>query len=808
MSSRESNRRKYVGQEIRRKESADALVGGAEYLSDIRLPRMAYAGLVRSPYAHARIKNVDLSGARNSPGVIAVYSGDDLKRATNPLAPFPFTAQQPYSSKYPKLRFADHYCLATDKVRHVGEAVAVVVAEDRYRCADAVQEVRVDYEPLPVMVDAEKAMTHPQKIYEDWDNNIQYEYRFSEGPVAELLRKSHAVVKETFNLHRYTGTPMEGRGVIADFNRPKNLLTVWDSTQIPHALPNLILESLGREDVKIRVVCPRIGGGFGIKWGFHSEEVLIPWLSLTLERPIAWWETRSEHMVASHHSREQKITVEAGFSESGEITAIKGRVIVDLGVAYPCGGTSLAFVTANFIPGPYRVSNYEAEAYGVVTNKSASGVLRANGKVESNYVMERIMDLAARRLNLDRAEIRRRNFVPPDAFPYTCVTGSIYDNGRYGECLTKAVEFAGVSSLREDIAKAAREGRYRGIGIGFMLEPLSSLRPNAYNSGYETAQIRVDQVGKAWIVSGDVNMGQAHQTTLSQIVADELGIDINDIEVFEGDTALLSSNSGSYACRFSTVTTSAAIMAARTIREKMLKIAGHLLQVDADRLDIMGGIISAPDGKTSITVKEVANIAYYSVNRLPKGMEPGLFGHHFFFNPNTSFTADEKGRSANFSTYPYAAHVAYVEVDPGTGQIKILKYVTVDDCGNQVNPMVVRTQLTGGIACGIGGAIYEELVYDEDGQLANSNFSSYLIPSMLEMPNLELHHMITPMPFTPGGFKGAGEIGAIGPSLTLASAVEDALTPLGIKVIDLPLKPEKVWRLIHEATKGGKAGAT
>jgi aerobic carbon-monoxide dehydrogenase large subunit len=806
MSSREGNRGKYVGQEIRRKESADALVGAAEYLSDIRLPRMVYAALVRSPYAHARIKNVDLSRAINSPGVIAVYSGVDIKRATKPLAPFPFTAQQPYSSKYPRLRFADHYCLATDKVRHVGEAVAVVVAEDRYRCADAAAQVQVDYEPLSVLVDAEKAMTHPQKIYEEWDDNIQYEYRFTEGPVAELLRSSHLLVKETFNLHRYTGTPMEGRGVIADFNQPKSLLTVWDSTQIPHALPNLILESLGRSDVKIRVICPRIGGGFGIKWGFHPEEVLIPWLSLSLGRPVAWWETRSEHMVASHHSREQKITVEAGFSESGEITAIKGRVIVDLGVAYPCGGTSLAFVTANFIPGPYRVSSYEAEAYGVVTNKTASGVLRANGKVESNYVMERIMDMAARRLNLDRAEIRRRNFVPPEAFPYTCVTGSIYDSGRYGECLTKVVELAGLGALREETAKAAREGRYRGVGIGFMLEPLSSLRPNAYNSGYETAQLRVDPVGKAWVFSGDVNMGQAHQTTLSQIVADELGIDINDVEVFEGDTALLSSNSGSYACRFSTVTTSAAIMAARIVREKMLKIAGHVLKVDPERLDVLGGIITAPDGKTSITVKQVANIAYYSVNRLPQGMEPGLSGQHFFFNPNTKFEADAKGRSANFSTYPYAAHVAYVEVDPGTGEIKILKYVTVDDCGNQVNPMVVRTQLAGGIACGIGGAIYEELVYNEDGQLANSNFSNYLIPSILEMPNIELNHMITPMPFTPGGFKGAGEIGAIGPSLTLASAVEDALSPLGIKVIDLPLKPEKIWRLIHEAAKA-KVGA-
>ncbi|MGH9692692.1 MAG: xanthine dehydrogenase family protein molybdopterin-binding subunit, partial [Bryobacteraceae bacterium] len=371
--------------------------------------------------------------------------------------------------------------------------------------------------------------------------------------------------------------------------------------------------------------------------------------------------------------------------------------------------------------------------------------LRANGKVESNYVMERIMDFAAEKLGLDRAEIRRRNFVPAAEFPYTCVTGSIYDSGRYEECLDALIKAVDYDSLLADQQQAAKDGKYRGIGFGFMLEPLSSLRPNAYNSGYETAQIRVDQVGKAWVFSGDVNMGQAHQTTLSQIVADELGIDINDVEIFEGDTAFLSSNSGSYACRFSTLTTSAAIMAARGIREKMLKIAGHLLQVAPESLDAFNGVVSTSDGSKSITVKDVANIAYYSVNRLPPGMEPGLYGLHFFFNPNTSFDADEKGRSANFSTYPYGAHLAYVEVDPSTGEIKILRYVTVDDSGNLVNPMVVRTQLTGGIASGIGGAIYEELSYNEDGQLANANFASYLIPSMLEMPNLELNHMVTPM---------------------------------------------------------------
>jgi aerobic carbon-monoxide dehydrogenase large subunit len=800
MNKRGSNRPGYVGKEVKRKESFAALVGDAQYLSDIKLPHMVYAAILRSPYAHARIRGVDLSDALRSPGVVAAFSGADVQALTKPLAPFPFTSTRPYTSAYPRMRFANHYCLATDKVRYVGEAVAVVVAEDRYQAADALEKIRVEYDPLNVIVDAETSITETNKIYDDWPDNVQYEYKFSEGPVDELLQSSPVIVKETFNLHRYTGTPMEGRGVIANYEPSKNLLTVWSSTQIPHALSNLVLESLDRADVKIRVVCPRIGGGFGIKWAFYPEDVLLSFLSLKLARPVAWWETRTEHMLTSHHSREQKITLEAGFTKTGEIKALKARVVVDLGAAYPSGGTSLAFVTANFIPGPYKVSSYVVESYGAVTNKTPSGPLRANGKVESNYVMERILDIAARRLEMDRAEIRRRNFIPPEAFPYTCITGSIYDSGNYAECLSKALEVADHKALVADQASARRDGRYRGIGIGFMMEPLSSLRPNAYNAGYETVHMRVDPVGKAWVFSGDIDIGQAHQTTLSQIVADELGLAIDDIEVFEGDTALVSSNSGSYASRYSTVTVSAAIMAARKIREKMLKIAGHILRISPDNLEIWDGVISTPDGASSVTVKEVANIAYYSVNRLPKDMEPGLYSLHFFFNPNTRFEADEKGRSANFSTFPYATHIAYVEVDTGTGETKILKYVTVDDSGNLVNPMIVRTQITGGIAHGLGGAMYEELVYDEDGQLANSNFSTYLVPSTMEMPDLELHHLTTPMPFTPGGFKGAGEIGAIGPPLTLASAVEDALTPFGVKVIDLPLKPEKVWRLLQKPT--------
>jgi aerobic carbon-monoxide dehydrogenase large subunit len=793
----------YIGKSIKRKESFQSIQGKNSYLSDLDIPGMVYAGIHRSPFAHAVIKNVDVSRALRQPGVLAAMSGSDVRLLSRPMSPFPFTKTKPYTSDYPRVRFADHYCLAVERVRHAGEAVAVVVTEDRYAAADAVEEIDVDYEMLPPVVDVEEALKdEAPRLYDGWPDNIQYEFRFSEGAVDELLDASHLVIRERMSQHRYTGTPLETRGVIANIDPCDNLLTLWTTTQIPHSMPNLVLDTLDRPDLKIRVISPTMGGGFGIKWAFYPEEVLIPLLCLQLNRPMGWWETRSEHMVASHHSRAQVDYAEAGFDETGRITALKTKVIVDLGAAYPSGGTSLAFVTANFIPGPYKVENYATVSFGVVTNKTAAGPHRANGKAESNFVMERVLDRAALALGLGKDEIRLRNLIQPEEFPYTCVTGSIYDSGDYPTCLKKALQLADYEGLLEEQKECRKHGLYRGIGIGFMLEPLSSLRPNAYNAGYETVTVRVDPVGKAWVFSGDVNMSMSHETTLSQVVAEELGVRFEDVQVFEGDSALVSSSSGSYASRFSTVTLSAAIMACRTIKQKILEIAARHLECPPESLVCEAGTISdRADSRRRVSVKEVANTAYYSINLLPEGMDPGLHATHYFVNPNTSFYPDSKGRTANFSTFPYAAHVAYVEVDVRTGETRILKYLGVDDSGNMVNPMIVDTQITGAISHGLGGAFLEELVYDDQGQLLSGNFSDYLIPSAAEMPDLEIHHMVTPMPFTPGGFKGVGEIGAIGPPVVFASAIEDALAPLGVKIMRLPLKPENIWRAIREVGK-------
>lgn len=790
----------YVGKSIRRKESFDSIQGKNTYIADIDLPGMLHACIHRSPYAHASVTRVDLSEALGMPGVVAALSGEDIRRLSRPMAPFPFTRTRPYTSDYPRVRFTDHYCLAVERVRHVGEAVAVVVAEDRYAAADAAEAVRVEYEPLPPVVDVEAALERRSvRLYQEWPDNVQYEFRFGEGPVDDLLKSSAVVVRERIVQHRYTGTPMETRGVVASVDQRDNLLTLWSSTQVPHALPNLVLDTLGRGDLKIRVVSPAMGGGFGIKWAFYPEEVLMPLLSLRLDRPVSWRESRSEHMAASHHSRAQVDYAEAGFDESGRITALKTKVIVDLGAAYPSGGTSLAFVTANFIPGPYRVENYATTSYGVVTNKTAAGPHRANGKAESNFIMERVMDRAALQLGLGKDEIRRRNLVQPHEFPYTCVTGSTYDSGDYPACLRMALEKSDYAGLLADRERHRRQGRYRGVGLAFMLEPLSSLRPNAYNAGYETVTVRVDPVGKAWVFSGDMNMSMSHKTTLSQVVADELGVRFEDVQVFEGDSALVSSSSGSYASRFSTVTVSAAIKACQAVRRKILAIAAHVMRTHPEALECAGGMVLDRERTgAGLTIKEIANIAYYSINRLPGNMDPGLHDTHYFINPNTSFEPDAKGRTSNFSTFPYAVHVAYVEVDAGTGETTVLKYLTVDDSGNMVNPMIVDTQITGAVSHGVGGAFLEELVYDEQGQLLSGTFADYLIPSAMEMPDLEIHHMVTPAPFTPGGFKGVGEIGAIGPPVVLASAIEDALAPLGVKIMSLPLKPENIWRAVRE----------
>ena len=787
-----------VGKGVQRKEDPDLLVGKELYAADYNLPNMLHAAIYRSPYAHARIVSIDLTKALHLPGVVLGLTGKDLPEHVNSMSPFPFQSTSPFREGNPTIKFFKHHCLAKDKVRLIGEAVAVVVATDRYVAEDALELIEAEFEPCQPVVDVEEAAENGEDLlYEEWGDNLMLKFRVTGGDVDEAFRKADVVVKERLVNSRFTGTPLETRAVIAQHDPNTKLLTIWDSTQIPHVVSTLVHETLGL-DVLVRVIAPRIGGGFGQKWGFYPEEVLIPLLSILAERPVKWVETRSEHMKATHHARDQIHYIEVAAKKDGTILGLKDKIIADLGVAYPMGGLAAVVSTVMFVPGAYKIANYLGELSGVVTNKTPFGAHRGFGKAEACYVIERIVDIVADRLNLDPTEIRFKNFIQPEDFPYVCATGSRYDSGNYPKALHKAMELADYWKVREEQKSVREQGRYLGIGVGLVVEPSSSTRKGSYNAGYYTVTMRIDPSGKTYVFTGGNDEGQGHKTTISQLVSDELGVKFEDVFVVEGDSLECPYGSGSYSSRFAIMGSSAVIMAARQLKEKVLNIASHLLKEPQDSLEASAGYIyprSKPENGLSLI--EIARTAHFAIYRLPEGMEPELQVTYHYRDPNIDFHMDDQGRVAMFSSMPYDANVAVVEVDIETGRIKILKYVSVHDCGNIINPSIVTSQHIGALAHGLGGALYEEILYDEDGQLLTSNFMDYLVPTAMEMPSFTLDHVVTPNPFTPGGFKGASETGTVGPPPTLANAVEDALKPLGIAVRKLPLSPLHIWNALQ-----------
>ena len=789
-----------VGKSVKRKEDYEVLVGRERYTADYKLPHMLYTAIYRSPYAHARIIGLDLSKALKQPGVVLGLGGKDIPEYAKPMPPFPFQSKNPFRQGNPTIKFYDHHCLATDKVRFVGEAVAVIVATDRYLAEDAMEYITAEFEPCPPVVDAEAALENTEPLlYQEWGDNLMLKFKVSGGDVEGAFRQADLVVKEKIASSRFTGTPMEPRAITADYDPKTHLLTVWDSTQIPHVLSTLIPETLNFPNIKVRVIAPRVGGGFGQKWDFYPEEVLVPLLSILTERPVQWVETRSEHMKATHHAREQVHQVEVALKRDGTILGLKDKIIANLGVAYPMAGLASILTTAMFVPGAYKIRNYVADLYGVVTNKTSFGAHRGFGKSEASYVIERLMDIAAKRLDMDPAEIRFKNFVKPEEFPYVCVTGTRYDSGNYPEALRRALELADYSRLREKQEVLRKEKRYLGIGMALVIEPSSSTRMGSYNAGYYSVTLRMDPSGQVYVLTGGNDEGQGHNTTISQLVADEVGVGFDDVYVVEGDSLACPYGSGSYSSRFSIVGSSAVILASRQLREKLLCIASSLLKEQPDDLEIVNGHIhSTRMPENGLSVVDVAKTAYFAIYLLPEGMEPGLQVTHHYHDPNITFQADERGRVAMFSSVPYDANVAVVEVDTETGRIQILKYVSVHDCGNMINPAIVEGQHVGALVHGLGGAIYEEIIYDENGQLVTENFMQYLLPTAMEVPRFTLEHLVTPNPFTPGGFKGAGETGTVGPPPALANAVEDALKPLDTKIRRLPLSPHYIWSTVWE----------
>ncbi|MPZ87459.1 MAG: molybdopterin-dependent oxidoreductase [Nitriliruptorales bacterium] len=796
----------HVGRSVPRVEDDELLRGEAQYVGDVRLPGMLHAAVYRSPQAHARIVRVDLDRVRAHPQVVAAFGASYLPRHVHRMEPFPFQSRDPFRRGNPDIKFHDRYGLARDKVRYVGEPVAVIVATSPYVAEDALELVDAEYELLPPVLDAEAATSEGSPLlYEDWGDNIALRFTVSNGDVDAAFAEADVVVRQRLQNHRFSGTPIEPRGVVASYDGGGNELTMWSSTQIPHVVAALLEDSVKEPaNLKARVIAPRVGGGFGQKWGFYPEELLIPLASILTRRPVRWIETRREHMVATNHAREQTHHMEMALARDGTVLGVRDTIYADLGDAYPVGGFAAIITSAMYVPGAYRIQHYSCTLNGVVTNKTPFGAHRGFGKSEAAFVIERMMNIAAHELGMDAAELRQRNFIQPQEFPYRGATGSLYDSGNYPAALTRALELIDYRAARAEQERARAEGRLIGVGMALAIEPSSSTRMGSYNSGYYSVRVRMDPTGQVQVATGGNDEGQGHRTAIAQLTAEELGIDTSQVIVREGDSMTTPYGSGSYSSRFSVVGTSGVTMGARALAVKIKRIASHLLEVAFDDIELTGGRAAVKgDPESAIELRQLARTAYHRIHDLPEGEEPGLELTYHYRDPNVEFEADERGRVAMFSAFPYAADAAVVEIDPDTGQVEVLRYASVHDCGNVLNPRIVEGQHLGALAHGIGGALYEEFAFDEDGTPLNFNFNSYFVPTAMEIPEYLLDHLISPNPFTPGGYKGGGETGTVSPVPCLANAVEDSLRAVGLDVLRrTPLTPSVVWEELQRARGG------
>jgi carbon-monoxide dehydrogenase large subunit len=771
-----------VGSRIKRREDPRLIMGRGTYVDDVQLPRMTYAAILRSPYGHARIRHINTDKAKALPGVVAVITGADLQGKNVPCG-----------WTLPDMKVAPHPALAVGKVRYTGDAVAVVVAEERYLARDALDLIEVDFEPLPVVVDAEKA-TQPgaPQLHDEVPNNTTFVWRVGGGDVDKAFREAEVVVKERIVNQRLIPNAIEPRGMVAQYTPGSGDLILWTATQIPHLVRLLLSMVMGIPEHKVRVIAPEVGGGFGSKLYLYPEEVIVASLAKVTGRPVKWIEERSENYVATTHGRDQVQYVEVAANRDGTITGLRVKSIANMGAYLSTFAPGIPTILFGLmLAGNYRIPNIACEVTGVHTNTTPVDAYRGAGRPEATYLVERAVDLTARELGLDPAEIRRRNFVPANAFPHTTATGVTYDSGNYQPTLDKALDIAGYQQLRQEQARLRQEGKYLGIGVTTYVE-ICGMAPSqvlgavgAGAGGWESATVRVHPSGKVTVLSGASSHGQGHETAFSQIVADGMGIPFEDVEVVHGDTAQVQFGIGTFGSRSAAVGGMAVLMSLQKIEEKAKKIAAFLLEAAEADLVFEGGqfFVKGTPGR-GITIQQVAFAAYVP-HKYPTGLEPGLEATSFY-DPS------------NF-TWPFGTHVAVVEVDPETGVVKLQRYVAVDDCGRVINPLLVDGQIHGGLAQGIAQALYEEAVYDENGQLVSGSLMDYAVPKADDLVNFELDRTETPSPVNALGVKGIGEAGTIASSAAIVNAVVDALAPLGVKHLDMPLKPERVWQAIQQA---------
>ena len=767
---------KFIGAPIKRRDDPRLIQGLAHYVDDFNPHGTLHMALVRSPYGKANIRSVDISRAKAAEGVVAVYTHEETK-GIGPV---------PVGGLVPDAKVPNQPILADKQALFAGEPVVAVVAKTRYGARDAAELVEIDYEPLDAVVDLEAALEPGSpKVHEAYESNEAFIWGIAGGDVEAGFQEADVIVKEKITNARVAPLALEPRGVLAHYLPGEDKMTLWTSTQVPHKVRTLVAIQIGMPENRMRVIAPEVGGGFGSKLNIYREEALAAFVSRELGLPIKWVESRSENFMATIHGRGQVGDVEMGLKNDGTITAFRYNVLADCGAYYQLLTIAIFTLTGLMLPGPYKIANIEMNATGVFTNKVATDAYRGAGRPEATYILERMMDIAAIKLGMDPVEIRRKNFPDKSEFPFSTSAGLLYDSGDYHQALDLALEAADYPAMRAQQEEARKDGRYLGIGFSTYVE-ICGMGPSAAlgGQGWESARVRVEPTGKATVFSGASPHGQGQQTSFAQIVADGLGIGVDDVTVIHGDTDVVPYGVGTFGSRGTVVGGSAVVYARDKVRAKMAKFAAMELEAAEDDIEFEDGKVfvrSAPEKSAGFA--DVAMMAYSAI-KLPEDTDPGLEETHFF-------------EPSNF-TFPFGTHIVLAEVDPETGEVEILRYVAVDDVGNMINPLLVHGQIHGGIAQGLGQALEEEMIYGEGGQPLNASFMHYALPKANRLPRFELLHTTTPTDVNPLGAKGVGEAGTIGSTPAVVNAVLDALSPFGITHIDMPLRPERLWRAIAE----------
>ncbi len=774
------------GSGIRRREDPRLLTGTATYTDDITLPDMLHAAMLRSPYAHATITRIDTGKAAAAPGVVAVYTSADIEGA---LQPVPCAWLLPDSD----LKVAGYPCIAKDVVRYTGDIVAVVVAENRYQAADALDLIEVDYEPLPTVSDPESAAkSGAPQLHSDIPGNQAFHWVVSGGDADTAFENAEVVVKERIRQQRLIPNAMEPRAAVAQYNQATGELTLWNTTQNPHIVRFLNSVVTGVPEDKCRVIAPEVGGGFGSKIPVYPGDFLTVFCAKTIGRPVKWTETRSEGYTATTHGRDHIQDVELAGTRDGKITGLRCTVHAGMGAYLSTAAPGIPTILHGLmLSGCYAIPAIKEDVYGIYTNTVPVEAYRGAGRPEATFMIERLVDLFATEIGMDPVDVRRKNFIPRFENGHDTVTGLTYDSGDYPAALTKALDHVGYAGLRKDQANALENNRYVGIGITSYVE-ICGLGPSqvagaiGFQGGlWESAIVRFHPTGKVHVFIGASPHGQGEETTFAQIVADEIGVDPNDVKIFHGDTDTTPMGWGTYGSRTTAVGGAALALTVRKIRDKAKVIAAHLLEAAVADMEYENGTFFVKgSADKSKTIQDVALMAHLAWN-MPEGVEAGLEASTFYDPPNFVF--------------PYGTHVAVVEVDIETGQVNLTRYVALDDCGPQINPTIVAGQVHGGVVQGIGQALLEEAVYDENAQLISGSMLDYALPRADGLPDIEVLSTVTPSPHNPIGVKGIGEAGTIASTVTVYNAVMDALRPLGVKQVDMPFTPERVWRAIQEA---------